>query len=76
MFDDEVVKAQTKLSAQIKIEVIILLNSIKNALRSGVLHYRKSDGALLKTPEEVIKALIDEGSVILEEPSKEKSSLH
>lgn len=46
---------------------LILINSVDQALKNGVKHYRVSDNKLLITVKEIIETLNDEGQIILEE---------
>lgn len=47
-------------------KAVLLIEEVKQALRNGTLHYRESDGALLRTPEEILIALVDEGKIIFQ----------
>lgn len=51
-------------------KALLLLYEIKKALANGTKHYRVSDGKLLETMEEILGALMDEGSIQFE-PVKE-----
>jgi len=44
----------------------ILMEEVQTALAKGTKHYRKSDNVLLTTVEEIVKAMVDEGEIILE----------
>ncbi len=44
---------------------LLLIESIRSALRGGVKHFSK-DGRLLTTEREVISSLIQDGEVILQ----------
>ena len=45
---------------------LILLAEVRLALNNGTKHYRKSDGKILETDEDIIKTLLDEGEIIIE----------
>ena len=44
-------------------KALLLIQEINNALNRGTLHYRTSDGKLLKTPKEIVEALVSEGNI-------------
>lgn len=45
---------------------ILLIPEVRSALANGTKHYRKSDGELLTTDKDIIKALLEEGKIIFE----------
>jgi len=58
MYDDKTIELQDR--------AIALIIGIRQALKNGTKHYRKSDNCLLKTDREILHALIDEGEILLE----------
>jgi hypothetical protein len=47
-------------------KAVTMLSEIDRALANGTKHYRVSDGKLLKTPKEIVQALLDEGEIQFE----------
>jgi len=47
-------------------KAVLLILETQRAVANGTLHYRVSDGKLLKTPKEILKTLVKEGKVTLE----------
>jgi len=67
MYDDKTIEVQDK--------AIVLILGVRQAMNNGTKHYRKSDNCILETEREVLKALVDEGEIILEPITKYNKSL-
>jgi len=52
----------------------LLIKTFTKGLKDGVLHYRKSDGALLETAEFILRALRVEGEVTIIFPNDRPKS--
>ena len=62
MYDDKTIELQDNVRA--------LIVGVRQALKNGTKHFRKSDNCLLKTDKEILQSLVDEGEIILEPRTK------
>lgn len=58
MYDDKEIEVLDKAN--------LLTAAVRNELAKGTKHYRKSDGEPLETLLEILQALKDEGSIVIE----------